>query len=157
MKSYDLMLALRDFLRKELAELPLPDPNTGFDVSPHVFIHNLPDRQTAAGEIPAAWPFVIVRLDEGETDDDQCLCIDTVVLAVGVWAPESQEQAGLLAAQTLDAIRISLRATRIIGERVELEELNITQPEPQKQWNEYHLATVKTRWNYTIPRRAVGQ
>ena len=157
MKSYDLMLALRDFLRKELAELPLPDPNTGFDVSPHVFIHNLPDRQTAAGEIPAAWPFVIVRLDEGETDDDQCLCIDTVVLAVGVWAPESQEQAGLLAAQTLDAIRISLRATRIIGERCVLDELNITQPEPQKQWNEYHLATVKTRWNYTIPRRAVGQ
>lgn len=157
MKSYDLILALRDFLRKELAVLPLPDPITGFDVSPHVFIHNLPDRQTAAGETPAAWPFAIVRLAEGETDDNQCRCIDTVVLAVGVWAPESQEQAGLLAVQTLDAIRISLRATRIIGERFELEELNVTQPEPRKQWNEYHLATVNTRWNYTIPRRAVGQ
>ena len=64
-------------------------------------------------------------------------------------------QAGLLAAQTLDAIRISLRATRIIGERFELEEWNVAQPEPKKQWNEYHLATVNTRWNYTIPRRAM--
>lgn len=157
MKSYDLILSLRDFLRKELAVLPLPDPITGFDVSPHVFIHNLPDRLSESGDLPASYPFVIIRLAEGETDDNQCRCIDTVMLVVGVWALESQEQAGLLAAQTLDAIRISLRATRIIGERFELEELNVTQPEPRKQWNEYHLATVNTRWNYTIPRRAVGQ
>ncbi len=156
MKSYDLILALRDVLRKELAALSLPDTLTGFDVSPRVFIHNLPDRQTVAGEPPAAWPFIIVRLAEGETDDNQCRCIDTVVLAVGVWAPESQEQAGLLAARTLDFLRITLRSARLIGERFELEELSVTQPEPQKQWNEYHLATVNTRWNYTIPRRAVG-
>lgn len=155
MKSYDLILALRDFLRRELAVLPLPDPNTGVDVSPRVFIHNLSDRLSENGDLPATYPFVIIRLAEGETDDNQCRCIDTVVLAVGVWAPESQEQAGLLAAQTLDFLRISLRATRIIDERFELEELNATQPEPQKQWNEYHLATVNTRWNYTIPRRAV--
>lgn len=155
MKSYDLILSLRDFLRTELAVLPLPDPITGFDVSPHVFIHNLPDRLSESGDLPASYPFVIIRLAEGETDDNQCRCIDTVMLVVGVWAPESQEQAGLLATQTLDAIRISLRAARIIGERFELEELNVAQPEPQKQWNEYHLATVNTRWNYTIPRRAM--
>lgn len=157
MKSYDLILALRDFLVKELAALSLPDPFSGHDVSPRVFIHNLPDRQTAAGETPATYPFIIIRLAEGETDDNQCRCIDTVVLAVGVWMPESQEQAGLLAAQTLDFLRISLRAKRLIDARFELEELSVTQPEPKRQWNEYHLATVNTRWNYTIPRRAVGE
>ena len=57
--------------------------------------------------------------------------------------------------QTLDFLRISLRAKRLISERFELEELSVTQPEPKRQWNEYHLATVNTRWNYTIPRRAV--
>lgn len=155
MKSYDLILGLRDFLCKELAGLSLPEPSSGLDIAPRVFIHNLPDRLSESGDLPATYPFVIIRLAEGETDDNQCRCIDTVVLAVGVWAPESQEQAGLLAAQTLDFLRISLRATRIIDERFELEELNVTQPEPQKQWNEYHLATVNTRWNYTIPRRAV--
>ena len=155
MKSYDLILALRDFLVKELAALSLPDPFSGHDVSPRVFIHNLPDRQTAPGETPATYPFIIIRLAEGEADDNQCRCIDTVVLAVGVWSPESQEQAGLLTAQTLDFLRISLRAKRLISERFELEELSVTQPEPKRQWNEYHLATVNTRWNYTIPRRAV--
>ena len=155
MKSYDLILALRDFLRQELTALSLPDPLAGHDVSPRVFIHNLPDRQTAAGEMPATYPFIIIRLAEGETDDAQNICTDSVLLVVGVWAPESQEQAGLLTARTLDFLRISLRARRLISERFELEELSITQPEPQKQWNEYHLATVNTRWNYTIPRRAV--
>lgn len=157
MKSYDLILTLRDVLREEFAGLSLPDPNTGVDVSPRVFIHNLPDRLSESGDLPATYPFVIIRLAEGETDDNQCRCIDTVVLAVGVWAPESQEQAGLLTAQTLDFLRISLRAKRLINERFELEEAGFTQPEPQKQWNEYHLATVNTRWNYTIPRRAVGE
>lgn len=155
MKSYDLLLSLRDFLRHELAALSLPDPFSGQDAHPRVFIHNLPDRQTATGDTPATYPFVIIRLAEGETDDNGCRCIDTVVLAVGVWSPESQEQAGLLAARTLDFLRISLRAQRLIGERFELEELSFTQPEPKRQWNEYHLATVNTRWNYTIPRRAV--
>lgn len=157
MKSCDLILALRDFLVKELAPLSLPDPSTGHDVSPRVFIHNLPDRLSESGDLPAGYPFVIIRLAGGETDDNQCRCTDTLVLAVGVWSPESQEQAGLLAAQTLDFLRISLRSARILGERFELEELSVTQPEPKRQWNEYHLATVNTRWNYTIPRRAVGE
>lgn len=157
MKSYDLLLAVRDFLRAELRNLPLPDPSSGLDAAPRVFVHNLPDRRDDADEYPASYPFVIVRLAEGETDDSQCRCVDALVLVVGVWAPESQEQAGLLTAQTLDAIRISLRAGRVIDDRFELEELGFTQPEPQRQWNEYHLATVNTRWNYTIPRRVVGE
>ena len=157
MKSYDLILSLRDFLRNELAGISLPEPSSGLDIAPRVFIHNLPDRRSENGDLPATYPFIIIRLAEGETDDNQCRCTDTLILAVGVWAPENQEQAGLLAAQILDFLRISLRAKRLIGGRFELEELSITQPEPQKQWNEYHLATVNTRWNYTIPRRAVGE
>lgn len=157
MKSYDLICAVRDFLRAELRNLPLPDPAAGRDAAPRVFVHNLPDRREDEDEYPATYPFVIVRLAEGDTDDTLCRCVDTLVLVVGVWAPESQEQAGLLTAQTLDAIRISLRAGRVIGGRFELEELGFSQPEPKRQWNEYHLATVNTRWNYTFPRRAVGE
>lgn len=157
MKSYDLILGLRDFLCKELAGLSLPEPSSGLDIAPRVFIHNLPDRLSESGDLPATYPFVIIRLAEGETDDAQNICTDSVLLVVGVWAPESQEQAGLLTAQTLDFLRISLRAKRLINERFELEEVGFTQPEPQKQWNEYHLATVNTRWNYTIPRRAGGE
>ena len=153
MKSHDLILALRDFLQAEMMGWSLPDPHTGADVSPRVFIHNLPDRQN---EVDSVYPFIIVRLAEGETHDADCRCVDSLLLAVGVWAPQSQEQAGLLLAQTLDFLRIGLRAERIIGECFELEELRFAQPDPQKQWNEYHMATVNTRWNYTIPRRAVG-
>lgn len=157
MKSYDLICAVRDFLRAELRNLPLPDPATNLDAAPRVFVHNLPDRRDDAEEYPSTYPFVIVRLAEGETDDSRCRCVDTLVLVVGVWAPESQEQAGLLTALTLDWLRSSLRAGRVIDGRFELEELGVTQPEPQRQWNEYHLATVDARWNYTIPRRAVGE
>ncbi len=157
MKSYDLILALHSFLFNELAGISLPDPVSRRDITPRIFIHNLPDRVSETGDPPASYPFVIIRLAGGETDDALCRCTDTVVLAVGVWSPESQEQAGLLTVQMLDFLRISLRAARIIGKRFELEELSVTQPEPHKQWNEYHLSSVNTRWNYTIPRRAVGE
>ena len=154
MKTYDLICALRDFLQTELKGMSLPDPLMGQDVSPRVFIHNVPDRQDAA---PGTYPFIIVRFAEGRTDDNQCRCEDEILLAVGIWAPDSQEQAGLLTAATLDFLRISFRSRRLIADRFEMIELEASQPEPQKQWNEYHLATVTTRWNYTIPRRAVGE
>ena len=150
MKSRQLLLALRDFLRERLKDTLLPDPATGAALAPRVFLHNLPD----ARDGDAAYPFVIVRLGSYESDEEQCE--DTVSLAVGVWSPESQEQAGLLTAETLDALRAALMRQRLVGEIFDLVlPLEGNQPEPRKQWNEYHLATLITRWNYAIPRRGL--
>ena len=151
MKSRQLLLALRDFLRANLQDTLLPDPETGATITPRVFIHNLPD----ARDGDAAYPFVVVRLGTYESDEEQCE--DTVSLAVGVWAPENQEQAGLLTAETLDALRAVLMRQRLLADTFDLAlPLEGSQPEPRKQCNEYHLATLITRWNYAISRRPLS-
>ncbi|MDE7064853.1 MAG: hypothetical protein K2O70_05195, partial [Desulfovibrionaceae bacterium] len=72
-------------------------------------------------------------------------------------APESQEQAGLLTAEILDVLRASLMRQRLLADMFDLElPLKGSQPEPRKQWNEYHLATLITRWNYAISRRPLS-
>lgn len=151
MRSRHLLLALRDFLKESLKDCALPDPETGTDAAPRVFLHNLPDART--GDV--AYPFVIARL--GTYDCDEERCEDTVSLAVGVWSPQSQEQAGLLTAHTLDVLRAALMRRRLLAQTFDLVlPLEGSQPEPRKQWNEYHLATLITRWNYAVPRRPLA-
>lgn len=159
MKSRQLMLCLKDFLSGLSGPL-LPDPSApaprhhadaGTDAALRVFLHGLPDRPESG-----SFPFVVIRFLSGDVENESAdpHCEDTLLLAVGVWAPRDQEQAGLLLASTLDALRSSLWRTRVLGDQFELADITVTQPEPKERWHEYHLCTLTTRWNYAFPLRS---
>lgn len=148
MRSHELIIALRDHIAKELENYPFPDPS-GEDHSCRVFLHGLPDAQDAK-----TYPFVCVRWVDGELEeaDAQAGVKETVALVVGVYTPESQEAAGYLLAQLIDALMGIVRRTRLLAQRFQLVlPIQAGIPDPERKWNEYHMATVTTTWQYAIP------
>ena len=142
-------------VREALADYPFPAPDGSWsDV--RVFLHGLPQEQ---GD--ACYPFVIVRWISGsvESDTPQVTRLrETVGLALGVYASETQEQAGILLAELLDCLRRPLWKGRVLAGRFELEEpVKAEIPTPRTRWNEYHLATIETVWNYVWPSRGLEE
>ena len=80
-----------------------------------VFLHGLPE-----GQQEGCYPFVIVRWIEGQIElepDHKTVLHDSVGLALGVYSPVDQEQAGLLLAEMLDCLRRQIWKTRLLAER----------------------------------------
>lgn len=153
MTSRNLLCALADYLRAALTGYPFPAPG-GTYVDARVFVHGLPE-----GQEDAAYPFVVLRWLDGkvwQAEDGGTLLTDTVALAVGIHSPNSQEQAGLLLAELLDALRRALWTCRLLDGRFELDgEIRAATPEPKRTWHEYHMATVETSWTYVWPQRGL--
>lgn len=149
MTSRLLLCALRDRLTAELAAHPFPAAR-GAARPARVYLHGLPREQEEA-----CYPFVVLRWSGGEVAseaDHRVVLRDSVALALGVYSPDSQEEAGLLLAELLDLLRRVLWTTRLLAGRFALEEpLKAAIPGPRDRWNEYHLATLETSWNYTWP------
>nr|DAG10446.1 MAG TPA: tail completion protein [Caudoviricetes sp.] len=142
-------------VREALAGYPFPAPDGSWgDV--RVFLHGLPQEQ---GD--ACYPFVIVRWISGSMEEETAQVTrlrETVGLALGVYASKTQEQAGILLAELLDCLRRSLWKGRILAGRFELEEpVKAEIPTPRTRWNEYHLATIETVWNYVWPSRGLEE
>lgn len=141
-------------VRGALADYPFPAPDGSWsDV--RVFLHGLPQEQ---GD--ACYPFVIVRWISGSVEETAQVTRlrETVGLALGVYASKTQEQAGILLAELLDCLRRSLWKGRILAGRFELEEpVKAEIPTPRTRWNEYHLATIETVWNYVWPSRGLEE
>ena len=71
---------------------------------------------------------------------------------------DAHPQAGILLAELLDCLRRSLWKGRILAGRFELEEqVKAEIPTPRTRWNEYHLATIETVWNYVWPSRGLEE
>lgn len=120
-----------------------------------VFLHGLPEE---LGE--GCYPFVVIRWAEGRQEDTQTqtLAHETVGFVLGVYAPENQEQAGLLTAELLDAVRQILWRNRLLAKMFELvPPLRSGIPSPKEKWNQYHMATVEAEWNYVLPPRGMGK
>ena len=82
---------------------------------------------------------------------------ETLALVLGMYAPESQEQAGLILAELLDWTRAVLRRNRVVAKKFQLElPLKASIPDPEKQWMEYHMATVFPEYQYIIPSIPLG-
>lgn len=149
MTSRLLLCALRDRLTAELADRPFPAAR-GAARPARVYLHGLPREQEEA-----CYPFVVLRWSGGEVSsqaDHRVVLRDSVALALGVYSPDSQEEAGLLLAELLDLLRRVLWTTRLLADRFALEEpLKAAIPGPRDRWNEYHLATLETSWNYVWP------
>lgn len=148
MRSHELLPAIVECLEKALAKYPFPDPS-GKDVPPRVFLHGLPDDQ---GD--SAYPFVCVRWTDGEWEEADAMAggTETVALVLGVFAPESQEQAGKLLAILIDACAATIRRTRILAKKFERQmPIRAAVPDPERRWNQYHMATITTVWQYAIP------
>ena len=149
MTSRLLLCALRDRLTAELAARPFPAARSAARPA-RVYLHGLPrDREEAC------YPFVVLRWSGGEVAseaDHRVVLRDSVALALGVYSPDSQEEAGLLLAELLDLLRRVIWTTRLLAGRFVLDEpLKAAIPGPRDRWNEYHLATLETSWNYTWP------
>jgi hypothetical protein len=148
MRSRELVTSLHAHLAAELKNYAFPDPSG----TPHdcrVFLHGLPDTQDAR-----TYPFVCVRwVDSGlEEDGDGAYVTETVTLILGVYAPESQEEAGILLAELMDAVVGCVRRCRLLEHRFQRElPIRAAIPDPERQWNQYHMATVTTTWQYGIP------
>lgn len=151
--SEHLMLSLCDHLEGILKDYVFPAP-AGDPVDAQVFLHGLPETQA-----DHCFPFVCVRWMQGSMVDDgqQTIYRDTIALALGVHAPESQRQAGLLLAELVDCLRLGLwRGPRILAKRYELESpIETVMPDAKQKWHEYHLATMETHWNYIGPSRGM--
>lgn len=150
-----LLTSLCAFVERSVADYEFPAPEGGAGDC-RVFLHGLPD-----GLEDDCYPFVIARWLDGQItslEDGQTILRDTVALALGVYAPKSQAQAGLLCAELLDLLRRALWKERLLASRFELvEPLNAAIPEAGRQMHEYHLATIETVWNYAWPPKALWQ
>ena len=155
MTSRLLLLELKDHLEGIVHDYAFPSPD-GEPVDTRVFLHGLPQEQQ-----DHCFPFVIARWMNGNLNDSGVhtgQLVDTVGLALGVFAPKDQEQAGILLADLIDCLRIGLWHDRILANRFELElPLATTIPDVRQKWNEYHLATMETRWNYVWPSRGLRE
>lgn len=106
MTSRLLLTCLVELVREAFADYPFPAPR-GEGMQPvQVFLHGLPE-----GQQEGCYPFVIVRWIEGQIElepDHKTVLHDSVGLALGVYSPVDQEQAGLLLAEMLDCLRRQL-------------------------------------------------
>ena len=155
MSSRQLLLELRELVRGALRDLPFPSPDGDGLQAVQVFLHGLPEDQEEG-----CYPFVIVRWVDGQVElepDHKTLLHDSVALALGVYSPESQEQAGLLLAEMHDCLRRAVWTCRLLAGRYQLEELKSAVPPPKQRWHQYHLATIETVWNYTWPPRGLNE
>ena len=150
-----LLESLAHFIKEEVRDYPFPSPQ-GSERDCQVFLHGLPDEQETE-----TYPFVIVRWLEGEIaseEDAKTVVKDTVILALGIHNPHSQDEAGTLLAELMDCLRRALWKKRIIANRFELvEPLRSQIIEQQRQQHRFHLATIETVWNYTWPPKALEE
>ena len=141
MRSRELLLAVKEMLTEAMKEYPFPTPD-GSCEDLQVFLHGLPDEQGRR-----TYPFICVRWVSGDINEG----VD------GYIAPESQEQAGLILAELLDWTRAVLRRNRVVAKKFQLElPLKASIPDPEKQWMEYHMATVFPEYQYIIPSTPLG-
>lgn len=156
MTSRILLRELAHWLEQVTRGYAFPAPEGG-ERDARVYLHALPDGQPGTEESPS-YPFVVVRWMEGTVQsesDAKTVLKDTVGLALGVHSPRSQEEAGLCLAELVDLLRRELWTLRLLAGRFELEEpIRASIPEPKRKWNQFHLATIETVWNYTWPPRA---
>ena len=98
-------------LIKAMNDYPFPASN-GKSGDLQVFLHGLPEDQRGT------YPFVCVRWASGSLDEDAdgAEGRETLALVVGMFAPEGQEQAGLILAELLDWLRAVLRRNRVVAQ-----------------------------------------
>ena len=98
-----------------------------------MFLHGLPDEQGRR-----TYPFICVRWVSGDINEGVDGYIgaegrETLALVLGMYAPESQEQAGLILAELLDWTRAVLRRNRVVAKKFQLElPLKASIPDPEK-------------------------
>lgn len=150
-----LLTELCRFVEDIVRDYPFPSPE-GPPLDCHVFWHGLPEEQESG-----TWPFIVCRWDEGKVEsgeDGKSIVTDTVALILGVHAPLSQAQAGLLLAELLDVLRFAIWQKRLLADRFELvEPLHTIVPDMEQKVHKFHLATLETTWNYVWPPKAQAE
>ena len=152
MKSKELLLSVREMLIGAMQDYPFPASDGGHG-DLQVFLHGLPEDQRGT------YPFIWLRWASGGIDEgmEGAEGRETLALVIGMFAPEGQEQAGLLLAELLDWLRAVLRRNRVVAKKFELQyPLKSSMPEPDRQWIEHHYATVYPEYQYVFPSIPLG-
>ena len=148
MKSYYLLKELTAVFEREIGDLFFPHAD-GTDRPLHIYLHAWPQDQTSD-----VFPSICIRWGGSEMGEEEAEAhlVDTVAIALGVYAPDNQEEAGLLLAQLNDAVMTTLNKYRLLANQFQrIYPVRSEQPSPDRKWSEYHAATIVTQWDYMVP------
>ena len=150
MRNEDLIACIVDLMKKELKNYHYPQIDGKFDVC-NVYRYNVPSTQDTK-----SYPFLIVRLIECEVEEDFnngfCDVVSSVAIGLGIFSQDGPEIAGKLLDNLCDTVLYILRRTRTIDDRFNRRmPLNLTVPEPDKQWHDFHMATIISQWDFIVP------
>ena len=141
-----LLRALKTFLADGLADFYMEAPDKVELSRPSVFLGALPPKV----KDEEAFPFAILRWDAGEDHEDRAE--ETVEIILGVYAADGPEIAEEWAVSLASRIRRLLRDNPILDQRYELQfPVSARKPDPKRQQNQYHLATIRTTWRISAP------
>lgn len=68
--------------------LPMPEPTDAQELPPELLENGLADEQTA----PDPYPYIIVRLDEGEIENEDSAQMVSLELLIGIYDPDFNKQ-----------------------------------------------------------------
>lgn len=150
MRSRELLLALEEVFKKELGDYLFPS-TLGADQPVRIFLHSWPQEQDED-----VFPSIVIRWagSEMEEVEQEASIVETIAIAIGVYAPDNQRQAGILLAELNDAVMQILHRyqNRVVAGRFQREwAIESEQPSPERKWSEYHAATIVTKWHYNVP------
>jgi hypothetical protein len=143
----ELLTELEVFLQQALATVPLPSPEKGAgELAPaRVFLGAIP-RTT---EEHKAFPCAVLRWQKGEdTEEDSS---ETVDILLGVYSPAGLDIAETWIAVLVGRLRRLLLEHRRLGKWEMVLPLTSGKPDPEKQQERFHIATISTQWRRTLP------
>ncbi|UZP67658.1 hypothetical protein N1030_01445 [Desulfovibrio mangrovi] len=143
----ELLSELEVFLQQALATVPLPSPESvAGELAPaRIFLGAIP-RTT---EDRKAFPCAVLRWQKGEDAEDGST--ETVDILLGVFCPEGLESAETWIAVLVGRLRRLLLEQRRLSKWEMVLPLASAKPDPERQQERYHLATISTQWRRTLP------
>jgi len=147
----DLLTELEVFLRQALATIPLPSPDreVGELAPAQVFLGAIPRKI----EDHRAFPCAVLRWEKGEDDEESSH--ETVDVLLGVFSPAGLDLAESWIAVLVSRLRLLFLEKRCLGPWELVMPLTSAKPDPERQQERYHLATISTQWRRTLPSEPV--
>lgn len=147
----NLLTELKQRVEEILHSLPMEHPGDRTLMRPRVFLGAIPRRVDA----DAAFPCVVLRWMKGRDEEDGRT--ETVDLYLGVFAESGMDEAEQWTALLMGRLRRELVQQRRLGAwELELPVLS-AKPDPEKQQEKYHLATISTQWRGFAPHEPVTE
>lgn len=163
MKAALLLQELYRLLSEAAATFEVPAVDA-LHTRPHIYLGDLP--VLTAEELPDRFPFALIFWGGGENRESEIFDgAEDVDILLGVYVKpglqpnqlQPQAETELLCAAWSDHIRALLIRNRLLANLFDLQlPLRVQKPLPEKKQHQYHLLTINTRWQYSLPARSLS-